>query len=62
MCALTCLFKFRNEIASCSEKAYTCLPLADAATLLFFDNRQDVMTFAMEVRMCILLVITIKSS
>ncbi|CAG8507464.1 1348_t:CDS:2 [Paraglomus occultum] len=38
----------RNEIASCSEKAYTCLPLSDAATLLFFDNRQDVITFAME--------------
>ncbi|CAG8494789.1 3736_t:CDS:2 [Diversispora eburnea] len=39
----------RNEIASCSEKAYTSLPLADAATLLFFNNNiHEVLTFASE--------------
>ncbi|CAG8588529.1 445_t:CDS:2 [Acaulospora colombiana] len=38
----------RNEIASCSEKAYASLPLADAATLLFFNNLHEVLTFARE--------------
>lgn len=38
----------RTEIASCEEKAYDSLPLADAATLLFFDNLQDVLKFAGE--------------
>ncbi|CAD6886436.1 unnamed protein product [Tilletia controversa] len=38
----------RNEIASCEEKAYESLPLADAATLLFFDNMNDVLVFAKE--------------
>ncbi|KAJ1910065.1 regulatory particle non-ATPase [Tieghemiomyces parasiticus] len=38
----------RNEIASCSEKAYTSLPLADAATLLFFSRPDDVAQFARE--------------
>jgi 26S proteasome regulatory subunit N12 len=36
----------RNEIASCSEKAYTSLPLSDAAVLLFFQNRQELLDFA----------------
>lgn len=36
----------RREIASCEEKAYDSLPLADAATLLFFSSLQDVSTFA----------------
>ena len=39
----------RHEIASCEEKAYDSLPLNDAATLLFFDNMQQVSTFANEV-------------
>lgn len=39
----------RHEIASCEEKAYDSLPLSDAATLLFFDNMQDVSAFANEV-------------
>lgn len=39
----------RNEIASCSEKAYTSLPLSDAGTLLFFTNMQDILNFAKEV-------------
>ncbi|PWN95812.1 hypothetical protein FA09DRAFT_287386, partial [Tilletiopsis washingtonensis] len=38
----------RHEIASCEEKAYDSLPLGDAATLLFFDNMQDVSAFAGE--------------
>ncbi|KAF0427435.1 26s proteasome non-atpase regulatory subunit 8 [Gigaspora margarita] len=38
----------RSEIASCSEKAYSSLPLLDAATLLFFNNLNDVMNFAVE--------------
>ncbi|KAE8223780.1 hypothetical protein CF319_g3235 [Tilletia indica] len=38
----------RHEIASCEEKAYESLPLADAATLLFFDNMNDVLVFAKE--------------
>lgn len=36
----------RNEIASCSEKAYPQLPIQDAATLLFFNNMNDLMAFA----------------
>lgn len=36
----------RNEIASCSEKAYSSLPLRDAAVLLFFQDRQDLLDFA----------------
>lgn len=39
----------RHEIASCEEKAYDSLPLNDAATLLFFDNMQQVSSFANEV-------------
>lgn len=40
----------RNEIASCDERAYTTLPLADAKTLLFFDSDVEVRAFAKEVR------------
>ncbi|KAI8852839.1 COP9 signalosome [Chytridium lagenaria] len=38
----------RNEIASCSEKAYNSLPLPDAATLLYFKTPSDVVPFAHE--------------
>ncbi|KAK0553075.1 regulatory particle non-ATPase [Tilletia horrida] len=38
----------RHEIASCEEKAYESLPLADAATLLFFENMNEVLSFANE--------------
>jgi 26S proteasome regulatory subunit N12 len=38
----------RREIASCEEKAYDSLPLSDAATLLFFNNMQEVSAFANE--------------
>ncbi|KAF5364002.1 hypothetical protein D9756_000532 [Leucocoprinus leucothites] len=38
----------RNEIASCGEAAYERLPLKDAATLLFFPNRSDLLRFAEE--------------
>jgi hypothetical protein len=40
---------YRHEIASCEEKAYDSLPLSDAATLLFFNNMQEVSSFANEV-------------
>lgn len=36
----------RNEIASSSEKAYSSLPLSDAAVLLFFQSRQELLDFA----------------
>lgn len=36
----------RDEIASCGEKAYATLPLHDAAVLLFFQNREDLLQFA----------------
>ncbi|KDR83566.1 hypothetical protein GALMADRAFT_235811 [Galerina marginata CBS 339.88] len=36
----------RNEIASCEEAAYESLPLKDAATLLFFTNQSELLTFA----------------
>lgn len=38
----------RNEIASCEEKAYSSLPLADAATLLFYKTPEEVVQFAQE--------------
>lgn len=40
----------RTEIASCDERAYTTLPLADAKTLLFFDTDVEVRAFAQQVR------------
>lgn len=40
----------RHEIASCEENAYDSLPLQDAAVLLFFDNMEEIMAFAKEVR------------
>lgn len=39
----------RNEIASCEEVAYDSLPLKDAATLLFFTNRNELIAFAQQV-------------
>ncbi|CDH53774.1 proteasome 26s subunit [Lichtheimia corymbifera JMRC:FSU:9682] len=36
----------RDEIASCSEKAYDSLPLQDASTLLFLKNSQELLNFA----------------
>ena len=39
----------RNEIASCEEKAYDSLALHDAATLLFFDNLEQMLGFAQSV-------------
>lgn len=38
----------RNEIASCGEKAYASLPLSDAAVLLFFKDREELLKFASE--------------
>ena len=41
---------YRNEIASCEEAAYESLPLKDAATLLFFRSKSEVLDFAKQVR------------
>jgi len=38
----------RNEIASCEEAAYDSIPLKDAATLLFFTNRSDLISYAQQ--------------
>jgi 26S proteasome regulatory subunit N12 len=40
----------RSEIASCSEKAYTSLPISNAKNLLFLDSEGAVVKFANEVR------------
>ncbi|KAI9787687.1 MAG: regulatory particle non-ATPase [Geoglossum umbratile] len=36
----------RSEIASCSEKAYTSLPISNAKNLLFLDSEGSVIAFA----------------
>lgn len=38
----------RKEIASCSEKAYPSIPVADAKSLLFLDSEGSVVKFAQE--------------
>ncbi|KAI8814535.1 COP9 signalosome [Cladochytrium replicatum] len=38
----------RHEIASCSEKAYSSLPISDAVTLLYFTSEDDLLSFAKE--------------
>nr|KAJ3422957.1 hypothetical protein HK105_005306 [Polyrhizophydium stewartii] len=38
----------RHEIAECSEKAYTALPIADAITLLYFKTADECIAFAKE--------------
>lgn len=43
---LVLIFYIRNEIASCEEAAYDSLPLKDAATLLFFKNQTELLSFA----------------
>ena len=52
---LTCCFfheqqvlinTIRGEIASCSEKAYPSLPIANAKNLLFLDSEGSVVDFA----------------
>jgi 26S proteasome regulatory subunit N12 len=40
----------RSEIASCSEKAYSSLPVSNAKQLLFLDSEGAVVQFAQEVR------------
>lgn len=41
----------RNEIATCSEKAYASLPVSNAKNLLFLDSDGAVIQFAKEVRL-----------
>jgi 26S proteasome regulatory subunit N12 len=38
----------RNEIASCSEKAYPSIPISSAKTLFFLDSEGSVVKFAKE--------------
>ncbi|KAI8804648.1 COP9 signalosome [Cladochytrium replicatum] len=38
----------RHEIASCSEKAYSSLPISDAATLLYITSQEDLLSFVKE--------------
>lgn len=38
----------RSEIASCSEKAYPSLPIANAKNLLFLESEGSVVSFAHE--------------
>ncbi|KAF2134665.1 hypothetical protein P153DRAFT_419312 [Dothidotthia symphoricarpi CBS 119687] len=38
----------RKEIASCSERAYPSIPIADAKSLLFLDSEGSVVSFAKE--------------
>jgi hypothetical protein len=41
----------RDEIASCSEQAYTHLSLADAQKLMMLGSQKDVLAFAQKVRL-----------
>lgn len=38
----------RSEIASCSEKAYSSLPIANAKNLLFLESEGSVVEFAQD--------------
>lgn len=38
----------RNDIASCHEKAYQSLPLAEASRLLFFNNESEAAEFGQQ--------------
>eukprot|EP00128_Syssomonas_multiformis_P004754 Colp12_sorted_trinity150504_noHs@11942 len=38
----------RNEIADCSEKAYTSLPFADARKILYLSSSEEVTAFAQQ--------------
>ena len=40
--------KIRSEIASCSEKAYPSLPIANAKNLLFLESEGAVVDFAQD--------------
>lgn len=40
------IITIRNEIASCADRAYIQLPLQDAATLLFFTDTAQLLSFA----------------
>lgn len=41
----------QREIAACCEKAYESIPIADAATLLYFKNTEEVVSFSKSVRL-----------
>ncbi|KAI8901493.1 COP9 signalosome [Globomyces pollinis-pini] len=44
----TLMGTIRNEIASCSERAYEYLPLADASTLLYLENQDQMLSFCQQ--------------
>ena len=41
---------FRDEIAACAEKAYSCISFSEAARILYFESEKDVKSFAEKVR------------
>ena len=45
-CEQVLINTIRGEIASCSEKAYPSLPIANAKNLLFLDSEGSVVDFA----------------
>jgi 26S proteasome regulatory subunit N12 len=45
-CVQVLVGTIRSEIASCSEKAYTSLPISNAKNLLFLDSEGSVIAFA----------------
>lgn len=46
LCSQVLVATIRNEIASCSEKAYPSIPITDAKSLLFLDSEGAVIDFA----------------
>ncbi|KAJ1959827.1 regulatory particle non-ATPase [Dipsacomyces acuminosporus] len=42
------LTTMRNEVASCTEKSYSSLPLDDAKSVLFFNSMDELLKFAQE--------------
>lgn len=44
------MLRCRDEIASCSEAAYTSLKMADAQKLMMFNSQKDVEAYAKQVR------------
>ena len=41
--------RFREEIASCCEKAYRALKVSDAKKLMMLDSTQDMLNYAQQV-------------
>ena len=41
---------FRDEIAACTEKAYPCISLPEAARILYFESDKDMRAFGEKVK------------